>query len=205
MLDRLSSFEPEASRCVLLMNAASWRVKQPQNKPLSNWTIIFFCCCPPTVRRAHEYPLLTSGLPGPPGSSLLDRSGFHHKTEAEPNDPADVREEAAAKAEPAPAGQLQDDTAAAALLHVGSPPVVWPHIQHSADPHRGVPARTLHDAVRRQTENTLARATGFLHFWDNTQHEFDRFQLCLFCKKYVKISIEWTHAEYEDKCNMLLI
>lgn len=114
-----------------------------------------------TVRRAHERALLASRLPGSPGSSLLVGAGNHHKTEAEPDDPADAREEPAAATEPSPAGQLQDDSAAAALLRVRSPPVVRARLQHPAHPHGGIPVRTHDDAVRRQTENTLAEPQGF--------------------------------------------
>lgn len=145
---------------------SSERASQPctkQTKLLRNLTLktfIPFCCSLPTVRRTHECALLTSRLPGPPGSSLLHGSQFHHNAKAEPDIAADIREEAAAEAEPAPAGQLQDDTAAADLLRVWGPTVVWPHIQHSAHPHRGIPVRTLDDAVWRQTENTLAEKRG---------------------------------------------
>ncbi len=130
---------------------------------------ISFCCDAPTVRRPHECTLLTSRLPGSPGSSLLGGCELHHKTEAEPNDPSDGIEEPPAEAEPAPAGQLQDHPAAAAPLHVWSPAVIWPHIQHSAHPHRGFPVRTLDDVGWRQTENALAQPPGFPHVWKNTR------------------------------------
>lgn len=131
-----------------------------------------------TVRRAHERTLLASRLPGSPGSSLLGGGGFRHETEAEPDVPAVVGGEPPAEAEPAPAGQLQDDTAAAAPLHVRSPPVVWPHVQHSAHPHRGIPIRTLHDAVWRQTEKTLTEPQGS-YTCGKTHHKFDL--SCFFC------------------------
>lgn len=124
----------------------------PQTKPLlgsQSDKYLYISGFVSTVWRAHEFTLLTPRFPGSAESSLLHRLQFDHKTKAEPLFSAHVGQEPSAEAEPAPVSQLQDDAAAAALLHVWSLAVFRPSIQHCAHPRSGLSIRTLHDRVWR--------------------------------------------------------